>query len=833
MSQPLIALIVMVGLIMGGPVAAQVGLDGLIGGTSAEEEPAPDAAASEPEADTAALDAAEAEFAAAVPDLSDWTDLAAAVERQLDDPGISDAALAEARDALFDWRQRLLGQTGINSGRISTVQSQIEALTPVAADATPSPAIAARLDTLGQQLDRLRAPGLLAAEASARASGLISEIDGRLRQVGAERMWSRDNALFWPESIAEGVSAAQGSLAQAIRRYQLRIAGVGEDQFLANLPIGIVALLAALGLLIRSPRLLLRAQTKVEQSHARGRAVWAFLLSGLQIGLPVAGMSLLFLALRQFGVLPSGDTTVTSAVYAAGVLVIVARWLNVQLFPKGEFNGPLGYTADVRRKIRRTGMALGTAVAVLLIMAATLEDDNASALARAVVTFPVLVLASLLLWMLGALLRRAPTAETGEESSGRFRHALGLIYMGVAGVTPILALSGYTQAARGVFAPSVMTLAMLGGFIVLQQLITRIYAPDDSQDGGSLVPFLVGAVLVVLLLPVTALVWGASVTDLLEIWTQFLAGFRIGETVVSPTDFLTFAAVFAVGYLLTRFIQRSLKNSVLPRTNLDLGGQNAVVSGLGYVGITLAALIAITLAGIDLSSLAIVAGALSVGIGFGLQTIVQNFVSGIILLIERPIGEGDMIEVNGQVGFVRDISVRSTRIETFDRTDVIIPNADLVSGQVTNWTRGNLVGRLILPVGVAYGSDIEKVRDILRAVGNNHPLVIADPEPQALFVGFGASSLDFELRVILRDVNWKMIVTDEMNGEINAKLAAAGIEIPFPQQDIWLRQPKSSDTESGQSEPAPQSRPSEPEAMLTSDDFEADGDADPDAGQGA
>lgn len=242
--------------------------------------------------------------------------------------------------------------------------------------------------------------------------------------------------------------------------------------------------------------------------------------------------------------------------------------------------------------------------------------------------------------------------EAADETLFRHRITgyLGLACMVIGGLAPVLAAVGYVQAATALIYPAATTLALIGAMLYLQNLFGEIYTTltrGDDAAKDALVPVLVGFLIAAMALPVAALIWGARFSDLAEVWLKFRAGFNVAGVQISPTVFLTFAVVFALGYMATKFVQSALKSTILPKTRIDIGGQNALVSGVGYVGIVLASLLAITTAGINLSSLAILAGALSVGIGFGLQNIVQNFVSGIILLIERPISEGDWIEVGG------------------------------------------------------------------------------------------------------------------------------------------------------------------------------------------
>ncbi|MCB1546955.1 MAG: mechanosensitive ion channel, partial [Hyphomicrobiaceae bacterium] len=185
--------------------------------------------------------------------------------------------------------------------------------------------------------------------------------------------------------------------------------------------------------------------------------------------------------------------------------------------------------------------------------------------------------------------------------------------------------------------------------------------------------------------------------------------------------------------------------------------------------------------------LAIVAGALSVGIGFGLQSIVNNFVSGLILLVERPIKVGDWIVVGNDQGFVRRISVRATEIETFDRSSLILPNSELITGRVINLTHRNAMGRVIINVGTAYSSDPAEVVALLREIAQAHPTVLRHPEPRIAFVDFGASSLDFSVRVYIPDIKRTFDVQTDLRIAIFKAFAERGIEIPFPQQDLHLR----------------------------------------------
>ncbi len=281
--------------------------------------------------------------------------------------------------------------------------------------------------------------------------------------------------------------------------------------------------------------------------------------------------------------------------------------------------------------------------------------------------------------------------------------------------------------------------------------------------------------------------WGLQSTDFVTSLKTAVVSIQIGSLTISPIRIGGAIIAFIFTLLLVRGTQNWMVNRLFPATKLDMGLKNSIVTSVGYLGFILATMLAFSYLGIDLSKLALVAGALSVGIGFGLQSIVNNFVSGLILLVERPIKMGDWVVVGSDQGYVQKISVRATTIQTFDRATVIVPNADLISNRVKNFMYSSHLGRIIIPIGVSYDADPEQVREILLQVAKDSPLIARFPEPRVYFMDFGASSLDFELRCYIQDVDNSVSAKSELRFSIFKALKEADIEIPFPQQDVHLR----------------------------------------------
>jgi small-conductance mechanosensitive channel len=293
---------------------------------------------------------------------------------------------------------------------------------------------------------------------------------------------------------------------------------------------------------------------------------------------------------------------------------------------------------------------------------------------------------------------------------------------------------------------------------------------------------------------VAAAFWAWTTLRLLrisdEVWSGgervLTAKLELGTVSLSLGDIVAFGLTLWVASLLSRFLRFVLEGDVLPHVSLPRGVGNAISTSLHYAILIVGFVLALGAAGIDLSRFTLLAGAFGVGIGFGLQNVVNNFVSGLILLFERPVQVGDSVDVGGVSGEITRIGIRSSTLRTTEGADVIVPNATLISDRVVNWTFSDRSRRIDIGVGVKYGTDPEKVIALLVATGRSHPEVLAIPEPIALFLRFGDSSLDFELRVWTR-FEIAVRVKSELAMAVHTALRDAGMEIPFPQRELHVK----------------------------------------------
>lgn len=260
--------------------------------------------------------------------------------------------------------------------------------------------------------------------------------------------------------------------------------------------------------------------------------------------------------------------------------------------------------------------------------------------------------------------------------------------------------------------------------------------------------------------------------------------FRLGETPITIINIIQLILIIAVFFVVSKLLGRFLRRRILSRLGLDDGVQYTILRLSHYLIMVLGMLTALNLLGIPLTGLAVLFGLVGVGIAFGLQNITSNFVSGIILLFERPINVGDYIDVGETSGRVMSINMRSTTVVTLDNITLIVPNSQFIENTITNWSVGDPKIRAIISIGIAYGSDTELVTNLLLKVAESHPKVMSDPKPSVIFKEFGDSSLNFDLRVWILNAIERFDVISDLNYTIDAAFRENNISIPFPQRDV-------------------------------------------------
>ncbi|PDT03503.1 mechanosensitive ion channel protein [Rhizobium chutanense] len=637
---------------------------------------------------------------------------------------------------------------------------------------------------------------------------LLNEIIEMRRQLFAATLFKRTEiSVSVLDDAASAFVRETGEFAQALSSWASFVWKFKRFPLFAAI---FLSLASALILLSGSYRLFgsyLRRDEAVENPSYIGRlsiAFWSTLIRTLALSVLLVTS---FFFLNSFNVLRPDIAPVIGALFGTiGLVYFVGRFVNA-IFAPHEPHWRLVRLSNLGA--RSIGYCL-LAMAVINGLDYLFSSIGEAMGSPLVLTVVRSLIAALIigLILIAVSFGKPMLARSGDpDAPGRhWPRGMAIILRVVGTALIVSALAGYVGLARFVATQLIITgavvatmyVGLLSGKAISRQesfgdtffarFLTRRFnlGPVAIDQVGLLVGLAIYAVALIVGVPLILLLWGFHVQDLQLIAFRLFTEVKLGGISISLLGICTGILLFAGVYLLTRWLQRWLDGNVMARSHVDLGVRNSVKTGIGYLGVGVAAIIGVSSAGIDLSSFALVASALSVGIGFGLQNIVSNFVSGLILLVERPFKVGDHVVSGTAEGIVKRISVRATEIETFRKQSIIVPNSELINGLVGNWTHRNRIGRSEIPVSVAYNADPQQVMDILLELTAKIPLVMRNPEPHVEFLRFGPYSLDFELRFFLADMGDGMPVRNNLRIEILKRFKAEGIEIPLPQTDLTI-----------------------------------------------
>ena len=705
-----------------------------------------------------------------------------------------DARLVDVRLQLEELARQLLASAVAFRPRLSEINARLEQLGPAPPEGQQEPDIvSAERQQLIAEKAEINAVLGLAESLSIRVNSLIEKI-GLMRSELFRSVLTKRYALYdaFDGQLLDDVRNEYTSFYRAVSSW---LKFIVKFKFQSVLGAAFFALVAAAVLLVGGRRIfgrLIDADPTAESPSYLSRlsvAFWSTLLPTLAVGAFLVATLFFF---NYFNVLRGDIGTFLTALFTViGIVFCVNRLANAVLAPKL----PNWRLISIGSHTAHRLVVLATAMAFVIganyfltVINNTMGSPLSLTIAR---SFLAAVIVGLLLILIGLL-----RDETGAWRP--WRSWLRYTAIGLGCFIILAALLGYIGLATFVSLQVVVTGTVLltayigflssraigaeGGFAetsVGRWLASKSSTEEATLDQlGLVVSLAINLLILLVFLPLILLMWGFQLGDI-QAWTYKVgSGFSIGSFRFSPTGILTGIVVFAIGYFVTRWFQGWLDGSVMARGRVDTGVRNSIRTVVGYTGLALAGLIAISSAGIDLSSFALVAGGLSLGIGFGLQNVVSNFVSGLILLAERPFKAGDWIVAGDVSGTVKKISVRATEIETFQRQSVILPNSQLINSAVGNWTHRNKLGRVDIKVGVAYDSDVKRACAVLLDIAKGHPLVLKNPEPFVLFANFGPAALEFEIRVFLADVLNGNVVHNDIRFAILEAFHAEGIEIP-------------------------------------------------------
>lgn len=743
--------------------------------------------------------------------LQDLTTKTDNLDKKIQQDGEDDSDLVDIRLQLEELSHKALNSALAFRSRLGEINARLEQLgaAPAAGQPPEPDIVSGERQALASEKAEINAVIAQAQTLSIRISGLIDKI-GNMRSELFRNLLTKRYVLS--DALSPQVfSDARDEFGNFYKAVSSWLSFAFKFKFQAILAATFVALGLALVLLVGGRRLFGRVfepdPTNEDPSYLSRLSVafWSTLLPTLAVG-AFLGSTIFFF--NYYNVLRGDIGLFLNALATViGVVFCVNRLTNAALSPRL----PNWRLIPVETGPARWLVRLATAMAVVISVNTFLSIINDKMGSPLSLTIARSFVATIIVGVILVLMAMLRPFKAHDGSWRPWPAWLRYISLALGFFTIIAALLGYIGLALFVSLQVVVTGTALVtayiGFLSAQAIgeegafantsVGRWLSAKSSYEDtaldqlGLVVSVAINVMIVLVFLPLILLMWGFQPGDI-QAWAYRLAtGITVGSVTISVTGILSGIVVFILGYFLTRWFQGWLDGSVMARGKVDTGVRNSIRLAVGYAGVALAALVGISAAGIDLSSLALVAGALSLGIGFGLQNVVSNFVSGLILLAERPFKVGDWIVAGDISGTVKKISVRATEIETFQRQSVILPNSNLINNAVGNWTHRNKLGRIDLKVGVAYGSDVKQVHATLLEIARGHPLVLKNPEPFVLFANFGAAALEFEIRVFLADVMNGNIVQNDIRFTILETFNNEHIEIPStPRAVVEVKKPK-------------------------------------------